>query len=238
MHQGVFGILKDVPGWLTIHEGEFLQKAAFAQKYRDGAVVEIGSFQGKSTIWLTLAGDRVWAVDPHKGRFSGGRSAPTLPGFLKNLSRAGVRTLVTPVVKTSKEAARTWHKPIKLLFIDGLHDEAHAKEDYALWSPHVVDGGMVAMHDAFCGWQGAGDVAMRNIVYAGVYKEIGVIGSIMYGVKGKPSVSELLNKLRNQLVIELCQGIYRAGWIPRGVAFVLVHRFLRIFLINRFSSFN
>ena len=137
--------MKDVPGWLTAHEGQFLQKAAFAQKYRDGAIVEIGSFRGKSTIWLALAGDRIWAIDPHKGRVSGGRAAPTLPTFLKNISRAGVRKLVIPVVKTSRDAARRWTKPIKLLFIDGLHDEAHAKEDYRLWSPHVVERGMVAM---------------------------------------------------------------------------------------------
>ncbi len=231
-------ILKDVPGWLTIHEGQFLEKAALAQKRKAGAIVEIGSFRGKSTIWLTLAGDRVWAVDPHEGKYSGGRTASTLPGFLKNLSRAGVRTLVTPVVKTSMAAARTWHRPIKLLFIDALHDEAHAKEDVMLWSPHVVEGGMVAMHDAFCGWQGAGDVAMRNIVYGGAYREIGVIGSIIYGVKGRPGVVSRLNKLRNQLVIELCMGIYRTMWIPKGVAFVLVHRFLRIFLVNRFTSFS
>lgn len=230
--------MKDVPGWLTAHEGQFLQKAAFSQKFRDGVIVEIGSFMGKSTIWLALSGDRVWAIDPHKGKLSGGRAAPTLPAFLKNLSRAGVRSLVTPVVKTSRDAVRRWTRPIKLLFIDGLHDEAHAKEDYTLWSPHVVDGGMVAMHDAFCGWQGAGDVAMRRIVYSPVYKEIGVIGSIIYGVKGKPSVGELLNKQYYQLVIELCQGMYRAAWIPRKAAFVLVHRFLRIFLINRFTSLS
>ena len=237
MRKRMLGILKDVPGWLTIHEGQFLEKAALLQKRKSGAIVEIGSFRGKSTIWLSLAGDRVWAIDPHKGEFSGGRTASTLPGFLKNLSRAGVRTLVTPVLKRSKDAARSWHRPIKLLFIDALHDEVHAKEDYMLWSPHVVAGGMVLMHDAFCGWQGAGDVAMRHIAYGGAYREIGVIGSIIYGVKGKPWVVSRMNKLRNQLVIELCMGIYRAAWIPRGVAFVLVHRFLRIFLINRFTSF-
>lgn len=229
--------ISEIPGWLTPHEGQFLEKAAFAQKYRAGVIVEIGSFQGRSTIRLAQSGEIVYAIDPHKGICSGGKMGSTLLKFRKNISAAGVSKQVVPIVKTSKEAARRWNKPIKLLYIDGLHEYDHVMEDFALWSPFVAGGGMIAMHDAFCALPGPADVAMRHMVYGPDYKEAGVIGSIMYGVKGKATFFSRLNKLRNQLVIELAQAIHRTSWVPGGIKFVLVHRFLRIFLINQFTSF-
>jgi hypothetical protein len=91
------------------------------------------------------------------------------------------------------------------------------------------------MHDAFCGWDGAGRVAMREIVYSPDFKEIGVVGSIIYGVKGK---SGGIQKVFRQCVIELCSSIYTMKFVPKWIRFILVHRFLRIFLLNRFSSFG
>lgn len=222
---------RDIEGWLTPHEGAFLSGAT-------GVIVEIGSFQGKSTIYLAQSGEKIYAIDPHKGDISGGKTSPTLRTFKKNIAEANLDAKVVVIVKTSKDAAKGWKKPINFLFIDGLHDAGHALEDFLLWSPHVVGGGIIAMHDAFCGWQGAGDVAMRHIVYGKNYKEIGVVGSIIYGVKGKPSLLNTVNIIRNQLFIELCQLIYRASWIPKRVAFILVHRFLKIFLLSRFTSFG
>ena len=124
-----------IPGWLTPHEGAFLLKAAGSQHSLPGDVVEIGSYEGKSTIFLAHGSVHVTAIDPHKGTVSGGVLAPTYDNFRKNILRAGVSKKITALITTSKMAAKTWKKPIKLLFIDGLHDEAHAREDYALWSP-------------------------------------------------------------------------------------------------------
>ena len=229
--------MKDIPGWLTPHEGVFLSKAAKSLR-AGGAIVEIGSFQGKSTICLAQSGEKVYAIDPHKGVVSGTKTSPTFSKFKKNISEAKVDSLVIPIVKTSQEAAKGWKKPIKFLFIDGLHDRDHALEDFFLWSAHVTPGGMIAMHDAFCGWRGSGDVAMRHMVYSVDFSQIGVVGSIIFGVKGKVFGLGRIDKLRNELMIELCQSIYRVPWIPRGLAFILVHRFLRIFLVNRFTSFG
>jgi MMP 1-O-methyltransferase len=238
MNKEVLRMVLQIPGWLTPHEGEFLEKAATLLKPIRGAIVEIGSYCGKSTIWLAQSGETVYAVDPHKGDVSGGKTKPTQKVFLKNLKDAGVDTRVRPIIQTSKSAAREWNKPVKFLFIDGLHDFEHASEDFSLWSPFIVGGGMIAMHDAFCGWEGAGDVAMRHIVYSKDYSEIGVVGSIIFGIKGPISIKSRIQKMCNQLVIELCSGIYKSPFIPKRIQFILVHRFLRIFLLNRFSSFG
>jgi predicted O-methyltransferase YrrM len=238
MYQNILKFLKDVPGWLTTHEGQFLTKAVKSLGRNEGAVVEIGSYCGKSTIWIALSGENVYAVDPHKGDISGGKTLPTLGTFLQNVSDAGVRNRVHTIIKTSKEAAKTWKAKIKFLFIDGLHDYSHAAEDYSLWSPFITTGGIVAMHDAFCGWQGAGSVALRKIVKNPEFTEIGVTGSIIWGKKGKATVRKKIQKLRFRIVIELCQVIYNSDRVPQSFKFIIIHKFLRIFLINRFSSFG
>lgn len=227
--------MNQIKGWLTGHEGQFLEKVVRYLAPRDGAIVEIGSYLGKSTIQLAQSGETVYAVDPHKGEVSGGKMKPTLSEFLHNLKTAGVSAHVKPIVKTSKEASRSWKLPVKFLFIDGLHDYNHAREDFSLWSTFVPTGGIIAMHDAFCGWEGAGRVAMRDIVYSPDFKEIGVVGSIIYGVKGRPKA---LQKVFKQCVIELCSSIYKSSWIPNRIQFILVHKFLRILLVNRFTSFR
>ncbi len=227
-----------IPGWLTPHEGAFLLKAAGCQNSLPGEVVEIGSYEGKSTIFLAQGSVHVTAIDPHKGNVSGGVLAPTYGNFRKNISRAGVSKKITALVTTSKTAAKMWKKPIKLLFIDGLHDEPHASEDYLVWSKFVTKGGIVAMHDAFCGWAGARNVAMRHIVRSDAYSEIGVVGSIVYGVKGTATGLKRVTKIFRKYTIELCQRIYYTDRIPKWIRYVLVHKIFRILLFNRFSSFR
>ncbi len=228
--------MKDIPGWLTSHEANFLRKAARYVRVLPGVIVEIGSFHGKSTIQLATAKQTVYAIDPHKGEYSGGKTTSTESSFRANLRAAGVNDIVRPVVKTSRQAAQGWNEPVKLLFIDGLHDYPHAREDYALWSQHLVDGGIVAMHDAFCGWPGAGRVAMDRIVRSGEYREVGAVGSIIFGVKGKSSAADSVIAVVRKLVIELCQQIYANARFPRPLAFFFVHRVLRVFLLSRFST--
>lgn len=229
--------IHSIPGWLSVHEGAFLSQAAECQHALPGDVVEIGSYEGKSTIFLAEKSIHVTAIDPHKGNVSGGMLSPTYGNYKKNITRAGVSDKITTLVTTSKKAATAWHSPIKLLFIDGLHDESHANEDYLLWSTFVTQGGIVAMHDAFCGWPGATSVAMKHIVRGDNYSEIGVIGSIVYGVKGTPTGLKRITKLFRKHIIELCQSIYASSTIPKWIQYILVHKLLRILLLNRFTSF-
>ena len=224
-----------VSGWLTLHEGKFLYKAASRLRNHEGTIVEIGSYCGKSTLWLAASGQGVYAIDPHEGRVSGGRFRSTYRTFVRNLTRAGLRSLVTPIVKTSHVASKTWKNPIKLLFIDGLHDELHAQEDYALWNNYVADGGMYSdVHDA---WVGGSRGRTRYIVRNNRYKNIGVVGSIVYGIKGKSDGVSRIKRLFDRWIIALCNNIYRSKNISKSTQFVLIHKFLRVSLINQFTSF-
>jgi predicted O-methyltransferase YrrM len=136
-------LIRDVPGWLTDEEAEALYEAARSCGGR-GAIVEIGSWKGKSTICLALgsragAGARVYAVDPHADYRFG--------DFKDNIERAGVEDLVTPVSSLSQPYADEFHEPVELLWIDGAHEYRLVLEDFEKWTPKVLEGGIVALHD-------------------------------------------------------------------------------------------
>lgn len=187
--------VSNLPGWLSISEGSFLEQSSKKTEKIDGSVVEIGSFCGKSTIWLAQGKNKVYSIDPHKGDVGEEEKyPPTYRMFIKNLKTAHVHRSVVPIVKTSEEAARKWNKKIKLLFIDGLHDEKNAQTDFLLWSKFLVNGGIVLIHDSYKRWCGSEKVAVKYIINSAQFYKIGTVGSITYGVKGKGNLLDYIQK--------------------------------------------
>jgi len=141
--------METVEGWFTREEGALLFDAALASS---GAIVEVGSWKGRSTCLLgaaakVVAGRRVFAVDPHEGEVTGGAGGPsTFEEFQDTLVRARLLLEVFPFRRRSYEVEWSWG-PIGLLFIDGLHDEANVRRDFEHFEPHVPAGGFAAFHD-------------------------------------------------------------------------------------------
>jgi hypothetical protein len=50
-------------------------------------------------------------------------------------------------VECSSTFAKEWRDPIELLWIDGDHSYAGADLDLRKWSPFVIPGGILALHD-------------------------------------------------------------------------------------------
>src|SRR5438270_4458350 len=153
-------LIADVPGWLTDEEGEALYDLARACTGK-GAIVEIGSWKGKSTVCLGLGSKAggsvpVYAVDPHADYRFG--------DFKTNVERAGIAELVRPVASLSQAAADDFQEPIELLFVDGSHEYELVLEDFEQWVPKVVDGGWIAFHDTT--WT----AGPRKVVGAAVYR--------------------------------------------------------------------
>jgi len=73
----------------------------------------------------------------------------TLPILRATLRRAGLEDSVIPVVGQSPIIAKHWRTPVSLLFIDGGHTMEHATNDYRGWTPHLMPGGILAIHDVF-----------------------------------------------------------------------------------------
>ena len=144
--------IDSVEGWLAKREAQLL--FALAGLVREGhAVVEVGSYKGRSTTALASGvnpGIPVYAVDPHTGcrvEVEQGMWVDTWQEFIENLKRTG-STAVIPVRETSVAAARTYHgPPVELLFIDGWHSTDAVIADYKSWKPHLTRDPIVVFDD-------------------------------------------------------------------------------------------
>jgi MMP 1-O-methyltransferase len=165
-----------------------------------GPIVEIGSYCGKSTIYLAAAarsaGRPVVTVDHHRGSEENqpgweyhdtelvdpatGR-LDTLPHFRATLAAAGLEDHVIAVVGRSAAVAALWRAPVGMLFIDGGHTDAAAVADYEGWAPRVVAGGALAIHDVFPDPADGGQPPYRifqRALASGAFRQVGVTGSL------------------------------------------------------------
>jgi hypothetical protein len=147
---GIADDVRSIYGFLDDDECALLNK--LAANCGNGVIVEIGSFQGKSTVALAkgaqLCGARVYAVDPHFDYQVTGDTHygdENYQALLANLAAYGVDETVKVVKKASIDAFADWKKPIDLLWIDGSHEYEDVKQDFILWSKFVT--GYIAMHD-------------------------------------------------------------------------------------------
>ncbi len=133
-----------------------------------GPLLEVGSYCGKSAVYLGAAAqlaDRVlFCVDHHRGSEENQPGwqhhdpevvdpelglIDTLPHFRRTVHEAGLEGTVVAVVGDSPTVAALWATPLALVFIDGGHGAGPAHRDYEGWSPHVMPGGLLAIHDVF-----------------------------------------------------------------------------------------
>jgi predicted O-methyltransferase YrrM len=171
--------VSNIGGWLQKEEALFLYK--LAQEVQDGLkIVEIGSYEGKSTISLALgAGTKVQviAIDPHTGDISealAGKVIDTYERFLGNISAAGVGHKIKPMKMTSVEAAAGYSDgPIGMLFIDGWHSTQAVLEDIDCWLPFMHPDGVVVFDD----WN---DEQVKN----GIHSRLAVLPKLL-GAVGK-----------------------------------------------------
>jgi len=154
-------------GFLDKDEGLRLYQIALDAS-RQGPCLEIGSYCGKSTLYLGAACREnrsiLFAVDHHSGSeeqqpgegyfdpetydIRQGRM-DTFPLFRKALIDGGLEDTVVPILARSEVAARQWATPLSLVFIDGGHTFAAAYTDYNSWAGHIMPGGYLLIHDIF-----------------------------------------------------------------------------------------
>lgn len=133
-----------------------------------GTWLEIGAWCGKSALYLGAAAEATssvlfsldhhhgseenqagWEhfdptlVDPHDGRLN------TLPRWQRAIAEAKLEETVVGLVGHSMVVASHFSQPLDLLFVDGGHARDVAWADYHAWTPKVVTGGLLLIHDVF-----------------------------------------------------------------------------------------
>ena len=159
--------IEEIKGFMPNHEGEALM--SWAKTYsKIGPLLEIGSFCGKSSIYLGLAAKEknqvVFTIDHHKGSEEHQlneeyfdpeiydeslNSVNTFPLFLKNIRIFDLEDSVIPIVGSSASVAKGWNKNLGMVFIDGSHSLESATLDYESWGSHIKNGGALVIHDIF-----------------------------------------------------------------------------------------
>lgn len=226
-----------VDGWIGKREAKYLYLLA-KEGAKKGAIVEIGSWKGKTTTLLAKAsqaveGKEVYAIDPHKGgpdqEKSGYKEVNTEAEFRKNIRDAGLEDIVIPMVMTSERAAKEWNKPIGLLWIDGDHSYEAVTKDFLLWSPHLSQTGIIALHDTYS-WEGPRRVVEEYLLPSSNLSILGQVDGIAAAMK----VTHIspINKIKKMLILLL-----RASWMyakkHRLPARTLPRRIMRAFAVTK-----
>jgi predicted O-methyltransferase YrrM len=153
-------------GFMAAAEGLALYRAAL-EVASVAPIVELGSYCGKSSVYLGTAarevGGLVFTVDHHRGSEemqqgwdahddelldSQGRM-DSLPFLRATLAEAGLEETVIPIVGDTAVVGLNWAMPASMVFIDGGHGPEPAHRDYEIWAPKVMEGGLLAIHDVF-----------------------------------------------------------------------------------------
>lgn len=163
-------IFASVPGMIEKNIATYLYD--MASKVKKGAIVEIGSYYGLSTICIAK-GSRsghnipVYSVDPQSGHgftpdpewnVNGSLGIPNekyyvnvgvnLSNFKQRLKQFDVDDIVIPLVGHSEQVyKRGWNADIGMLFIDEDPRYNYVKMDMETFGKHVISGGTILFHD-------------------------------------------------------------------------------------------
>lgn len=192
-------IAAEARGFMPEEEGLALYDAANRVAV-EGPLLEIGSYCGKSALYLGFAAAArrrtLFCVDHHRGSEENQpgwfhheadlvdpeiSKIDTLPYFRRTIHDAGLEHCVIAVVGESTRVAQYWNEPLALVFIDGGHGVKPAHADYEVWTPKLAVGATLLIHDVFDDPRDGGRPPYeiyRRALESGSFKEVSATGSL------------------------------------------------------------
>ena len=186
-------------GFMPDEDGMALYQAA-VEAAATGPLLEIGSYCGKSAIYLGAAAQKagtvLFTIDHHRGseeqqpgwEYHDARLVDpetglvdTLPWLRRAIASAGLEDVVIAIVGRSEAIAGLWGTPLGLLFLDGSHAEESAQADYAGWAPHVAPEGLLLIHDVFPDPKDGGQApyhVYQRALRSGAFAEVRAVSSL------------------------------------------------------------
>ncbi|MFJ7734149.1 class I SAM-dependent methyltransferase [Lysinibacillus sp. NPDC097231] len=151
--------ITNVEGWQTLEETVGLLHIPILVDNIEGAIVEIGSYKGKSTICLATGSNKisinkrpVYAVDPFthlddNNGFISMYEKSYFDSFWGNIQSFNLEKDIIPIKKYSNDAVQDVPQKIAALFIDGDHSYEGISRDIKLYANKVIPHGIIAFHD-------------------------------------------------------------------------------------------
>ena len=148
--------IENIDGWFSMEDARIFYETICKLK-GSGAMVEIGSWCGKSLIFSHLISTnkhnncQKYAIDP----FVTSKDIPNgiYPQFLDNLRKFKLEDKIIHIKEKSNNVGLTFKEDIEFLFIDGFHVYDYVKRDFELFSKNVLFGGFILIHDV-SSWYG------------------------------------------------------------------------------------
>lgn len=192
-------LVASVKGFMPDNEGLALHAAALAH-LSGGVALEIGTYCGKSTVYLahaaSVTGSTVVTIDHHRGSEEQQPGwdyhdpalvdsklgiMDTLPFARRTIAASGLEDVVVAMIGRSAHISRWWRTPLDLVFVDGGHTDEAAQLDFHGWAPWVRLGGALVIHDVFPDPADGGQAPYRiyrAALDSGEFLEVSATGSL------------------------------------------------------------
>jgi MMP 1-O-methyltransferase len=188
-----------VKGFLDEREADYLYKLALKAS-KNGPCLEIGSYCGKSSVYLGAAckenSSVLFSIDHHGGseeqqpgeeyfdpdlqdKETG--KIDTLKHFRKTIADFDLEDIVIPIIGRSAVIGGVWKTPLSLIFIDGGHAYETVLNDYDIWAKNLMPGGYLLFHDIFSDPAKGGQapyLVYKKAVASGIYEEMPMCESL------------------------------------------------------------
>ncbi|MCX5848991.1 MAG: class I SAM-dependent methyltransferase [Deltaproteobacteria bacterium] len=188
-----------VKGFLDECEANCLYNMAL-KAGKNGPCLEIGSYCGKSSVYLGMACKEnstvLFSIDHHGGseeqqpgqeyfdpdlldKETG--TIDTLKHFRKTITDFDLEGTVIPVIGRSATIGLVWKTPLSLIFIDGSHTYESVLSDYEIWAKNLIFGGYLLFHDIFSDPAKGGQapyIVYKKAVASGIYEEMPMCESL------------------------------------------------------------
>lgn len=173
---------KDIQGMIDDEDGIFLYLLASISSLR-GDIIEIGSWQGKSTCFLAsscknFSNGIVHTIDPFTGnpgkekqyKIKRNDLGDLREGFIKNIESRGLENYIKLYGMTSEKAfSQMKNVRARLIFIDGNHDYEYVKSDIKNFSQLLLNHGIIVLDDYKNTFPGVVRAASEEVIKSNIF---------------------------------------------------------------------
>ncbi len=157
-----------------------------ARESKNGCIVEVGSYRGRSTVFLgkgSIDGFNtpVYAIDPHKsfiGVLGGVFGPKDRTAFYRAMLENECSDIVSLINLSSEQFSKSWSEKISLLWIDGDHSYDGVKRDFKCWLPNLHPSAVIAFDDATDPALGPRKL-IDELIASGKFSEVASVGKVV-----------------------------------------------------------